>query len=268
MPGLFSWHDTSGSVSQEAAPGRWAQQSRLVANLRKMKLLLPPSIRIITSFVPSQAKQKNRSLASQMNSLENEPARAAPGFSSLSSFSTAQRRGRASAALGTALIQQWVKLPRLLALAAKNVKTNLARTQLAELLTIYRGVPDEDVRTFTMPGRAGWAGDASVVFLDRVWVKRIGALLFSKIEPPQDEVLVANATGDATFDRTVVAALRGGGWNVRTYVDEPAKKRTRITGVTPAAQSLAQIFSNAARGFSGSATILELGADVAPQADP
>lgn len=166
------------------------------------------------------------------------------------------------------LPKQWVKLPRLLALASKNVKTNLTRTQLAELLTIYRGVPDDNVRTFTMPGRAGWAGDASVVFLDRVWVKRIGALLFSKMEPPGDEVLVANATGNATFDRTVVAALRGGGWNVRTYVDEPAKKRTRITGVTPAAQSLAQIFSNAARGFSGSSTILELGADAAPQADP
>jgi LCP family protein required for cell wall assembly len=119
--------------------------------------------------------------------------------------------------------QQWAKLPRILAFAAKGVKTNLSQMQMAALLQIYRGVPDDNVRTFTMPARAGWVGEASVVFIDEQWAKRIGRLLFSKQEPPQDEVLVANATGNAGFDKTIVAALRGGGWNVRRFVDQAAK---------------------------------------------
>lgn len=163
--------------------------------------------------------------------------------------------------------RQWAKLPHLLTLASKDIKTNLTQAQLAAMLQIYRGVPDDNVRTFTMPGRSGWVGDASVVFVDPTWAKVIGRLLFSKQDPPQDEVLVANATGNSQFDGTLVAALRGGGWNVRTYIDEPAKPATRIIGMSAAADALAGVFANAPRTMSGKQTILQLGQDLAPQVD-
>jgi len=164
--------------------------------------------------------------------------------------------------------QQWMKLPHLLSLASKDVKTNLSQAQLAALLQVYRGVPDDNIRTFTMPGRAGWVGDASVVFLDPAWTKIVGKLLFSKQDPPQDAVLVANATGNADLDKTVVAALRGGGWNVPTFVDEPAKRTSRIVGTTAAAQALAGIFPSDSRLLRGSRTVLQLGENEAPQLDP
>lgn len=165
------------------------------------------------------------------------------------------------------LPEHWAKLPHLLALATKDVKTNLTQAQITALLQIYRGVPDDNVRTFTMPARAGWVGDASVVFIDEQWEKLIGRLLFSKQEPPQDEVLVANATGNNDFDKTVVAALRGGGWNVRTFVDQPAKPLSRIVGTTPAAVALALAFPTTARTRTGEGTILLLGQDLAPVVD-
>ncbi len=161
--------------------------------------------------------------------------------------------------------QQWAKLPRILALAGRDVKTTLSQSQMAALLQIYRGVPDDNVRTFTMPGREGWVGDASVVFVDHRWAKWIGRLLFSKREPPQDKVLVANATGNAGFERTVVAAMRGGGWNVGTFIAQPAKPKSRIAGAAVAANVLASIFASVPRVRNGKNTVLLLGEDLAPE---
>jgi LCP family protein required for cell wall assembly len=160
--------------------------------------------------------------------------------------------------------QNWVKLPRILALARKNITTPLSTQKLAALLQLYRSVPDNDIRTFTLPARVGWVGDASVVFVDEHWSHLIGALLFGKKDPPQDAVLVANATGNKAFDRAIVAALRGGGWNVPTFLDQPPKKVSRIVGSSPAAQALAVLFNKATRS-DGKETVLLLGLDVAPE---
>jgi anionic cell wall polymer biosynthesis LytR-Cps2A-Psr (LCP) family protein len=159
--------------------------------------------------------------------------------------------------------QNWVKLPHILEIARKSVKTSLSNARLAALLQIYRGVPDENVRTFTLPARIGWVGDASVVFVDQHWSHIIGELLFGKNDPPQDEVLVANATGDKTFDKAIVAALRGGGWNVPTFIDQPPRKASRVVGDSPAAQALGTLFTSAARS-SGKQTVLLVGLDMAP----
>lgn len=35
---------------------------------------------------------------------------------------------------------------------------------------------------------------------------------------------------NCAWNKTVVAALRGGGWNVQTFVDQPAKAQSRILG--------------------------------------
>ncbi|MBV8117062.1 MAG: LCP family protein, partial [Candidatus Eremiobacteraeota bacterium] len=126
--------------------------------------------------------------------------------------------------------QDWSKLPRILQFARKDIATTLSNEQILALLQIYRNVPDENIRTFTLPAKAGWVGDASVVFADRRWAKLIGDVLFRKIEPPQEEVLVANATGRADVDATVIAALRGAGWNVPTYVDQPARRASAVVG--------------------------------------
>lgn len=163
--------------------------------------------------------------------------------------------------------QQWAKLPKILSLAGKDVKTNLTRAQMAALLQVYRGISEDDVRTFTIPARAGWVGDASVVRVDEAWAKRIGRLLFSKQEPPQNEITIANATGNAAFDKTIVGALRGGGWNVRTFVDQPAKASSRILGVSPAANALAGVFATVPHVTSGQSTLLLLGEDLAPGVD-
>jgi hypothetical protein len=132
-------------------------------------------------------------------------------------------------------------------------------------LTIYRNVPDENIRSFTLPSKAGWVGDASVVFADQRWAKLIGAVLFAKGDPPQDEVLVANATGNASFDGTLIGALRGAGWNVPTFVDEKTKRASLVIGATPAAASLAHVFATAIR--PGSRTALVIGADLAPDTE-
>jgi LCP family protein required for cell wall assembly len=161
------------------------------------------------------------------------------------------------------LPQEWAKVPHVLALATKDVKTTLTQTQIATLLQIYRGVPDDNVRTFTMPARDGWVGDASVVFLNERWAKLIGRLLFSKSEPPGDEVVVANATGDSVLDKTVVAALRGGGWNVPTFIDQPVKKTTRVLGTNATGRALASILGTAAMPNNERQTILVLGTDLA-----
>jgi LCP family protein required for cell wall assembly len=161
--------------------------------------------------------------------------------------------------------QNWVKLPKILALARKNVNTTLTNEQFASLLTIYRNVPDDNIRSFTLPSKAGWAGDASVVFADQRWARLIGMLLFGKGDPPQDEVLVANATGNSAFDRTLIGALRGAGWNVPTFVDEKAKSKSIVIGATPAAASLARTFATVVR--PGVKTALVIGADLAPDTE-
>jgi LCP family protein required for cell wall assembly len=161
--------------------------------------------------------------------------------------------------------QNWTKLPNIMQLARKDIKTTLNNRQLVSLLTIYRNVPDENIRSFTLPSKAGWVGDASVVFADQRWAKLIGAVLFGKGDPPQDEVLVANATGNAAFDGTLIGALRGAGWNVPTFVDEKAKRASVVIGATPAAASLAHVFATTIR--PGNETALVIGADLAPDTE-
>lgn len=158
--------------------------------------------------------------------------------------------------------QNWAKLPRILAFAHKDMRTTLSDQQLVALLEVYRDVPDDNIRTFTLPSKAGWVGDASVVFVDARWAKLIGKVLFTKTEPPQDEILVANATGNAELDKMVVGALRGGGWNVRTSIDSPTKATSIVVGDSPAALALAQTFATALR--PGRSSTLLLGSDLAP----
>lgn len=73
----------------------------------------------------------------------------------------------------------WTRVPYLLKLARKDMKTNLNNEQLAALLEIYRGVPDDNIRTLTMPGRGATVGDASVVLVDQTWAAILGKLLFT-----------------------------------------------------------------------------------------
>jgi polyisoprenyl-teichoic acid--peptidoglycan teichoic acid transferase len=161
--------------------------------------------------------------------------------------------------------QNWTKLPRILQLARKQVNTTLSNQQLVALLTVYRNVPDENIRSFTLPSKAGWVGDASVVFADQRWAKLIGAVLFSRTDPPQDEVLVANATGNVKIDGTIVGALRGAGWNVPTFVDAKVKRKSLVIGTSAAAASLAKTFATALR--PGTKTALVIGADLAPDTE-
>jgi hypothetical protein len=158
--------------------------------------------------------------------------------------------------------QNWTKLPKILTLARKQVNTTLNNRQLVSLLTVYRNVPDDNVRSFTLPSRAGWVGDASVVFADQRWAKLIGSLLFGRSDPPQDEVLVVNATGNAAFDRTIVGALRGAGWNVPNFVEQKQRRSSVVIGGSPAALLLAKTFATATR--PGAKTALVIGADLAP----
>ncbi len=161
--------------------------------------------------------------------------------------------------------QNWAKLPHVLQLARKEINTTMSTRQIASLLTIYRNVPDEDIRSFTLPSKAGWVGDASVVFADPRWAKLIGSVLFGRNDPPQDEVLVANATGKTTLDGTIVGALRGAGWNVPTFVDTKVKRRSVVIGTSAAAASLAKTFATVIR--PGTKTALVIGADLAPDTE-
>jgi hypothetical protein len=141
----------------------------------------------------------------------------------------------------------------------------MSDAQLVSLLTMYRNVPDENVRSFTLPSKAGWVGDASVVFADPRWAKLIGAVLFSRDDPPQDEVLVANATGNGKLDGTLVGALRGAGWNVPTFIESRVKHHSIVVGSSPAALSLAKTFATAIA--PGAKTALVIGADLAPESE-
>ncbi|MGC2406468.1 MAG: LCP family protein [Candidatus Cybelea sp.] len=161
--------------------------------------------------------------------------------------------------------QNWAKLPQILKLARKQIHTTMSNQQLASLLTIYRNVPDENVRSFTLPSRVGWVGDASVVFADPRWAKLIGALLFDRGDPPQDDVLVANATGNVALDGTIVGTLRGAGWNVPTFVDTKVKPKSVVVGNSAAALALAKTFATTTR--PGTKTALVIGADLAPDTE-
>ena len=136
---------------------------------------------------------------------------------------------------------------------------------MISLLTIYRNVPDENIRSFTLPSRVGWVGDASVVFADPRWSKLIGSVLFGKRDPPQDEVLVANATGNTRLDGTIIGALRGAGWNVPTFIDAKVKTKSVVIGRSAAAAALAKTFATAIR--PGTKTALVLGVDLAPDTE-
>ncbi|HET6276528.1 MAG TPA: LCP family protein [Candidatus Cybelea sp.] len=161
--------------------------------------------------------------------------------------------------------QNWAKLPNILRIAQTQMHTTMTPHQLLAFLTIYRNVPEDNIRSFTLPSRAGWVGDASVVFADPRWARLIGAVLFGKRDPPQDEVLVANATGNVRLDGTIVGALRGAGWNVPTFVDAKVKRRSLVIGTTPAAAALAKTFATVIR--PGTKTALVIGADLAPDTE-
>ncbi|MGP6157060.1 MAG: LCP family protein [Vulcanimicrobiaceae bacterium] len=159
---------------------------------------------------------------------------------------------------------QWSKLPRLVALARKDVQTALNDQQLTALVEAYHSVAQDDVRTLTLPSRVGWVGDASVVFVDERWAKFVGEILCSPKAPPQDVVLVANATGLTQLDKVIVGALRGGGWNVQTFVDQPTRFTSEIEGSSPTADRLERVFGIVNRR-SGKATVIKLGTDLAPE---
>ncbi|HTX56972.1 MAG TPA: LCP family protein [Candidatus Acidoferrales bacterium] len=161
--------------------------------------------------------------------------------------------------------QNWAKLPRIMQFVRKDVHTNLTNQQMLALLEVYRDVPEDNIRSFTLPSKPGWVGDASVVFVDDHWAKLIGKLLFTKTDPPQDQILVANATGNTDFDRTLVGALRGGGWNVQTSIDQPIKATSVVVGDTRAAQALAQVFAAPLR--PGTNSTLLIGSDLAPDTE-
>ncbi len=158
--------------------------------------------------------------------------------------------------------QNWAKLPRIMKFVRKDMQSTLSDQQLLALLEVYRDVPEDNVRAFTLPSKPGWAGDASVVFVDDRWAKLIGKVLFTKAEPPQDKILVANATGDVELDKTILGALRGGGWNVPASIDQPVKSKSVVVGNTAAAQALAQTFAAPLR--PGTDSTLLLGSDLAP----
>ena len=101
--------------------------------------------------------------------------------------------------------------------------------------------------------------------IDPRWAKLIGTVLFSKKDPPQDNVVVANATGNAELDKTLIGALRGGGWNVPTFVDQPAKSTSTTVGASASARALSHIFATTLR--PGSTTTLVIGSDLAPASD-
>ncbi|GAC1577308.1 MAG: hypothetical protein NVS3B7_10590 [Candidatus Elarobacter sp.] len=162
--------------------------------------------------------------------------------------------------------QNWPKVPRLVALARQDVHTPLTDAQLRALVELYRGVPPDNVRTFTLPGHPDVVGDASVVVVDEAWAKIVGQVVCSAADPPQDVVLVANATGMPDVTKTIVGALRGGGWNVRTAVDEPKKTQSEVIGNGLAAHRLAEAFVGVAHR-SGKETVLRLGADARPKTD-
>jgi LCP family protein required for cell wall assembly len=160
--------------------------------------------------------------------------------------------------------QNWSKIPHLVQLARHDVKTPLSDAQLQALVELYRGVPSDNVRGLTLPGHAEYVGDASVVIVDDWWAKIIGQLVCSPDDPPQDIVLVANATGIPDITKTVVGALRGGGWNVATSIDEPTKEASEIVGNNTTAHRLALTFATFAHR-PGRDTVLRLGADAVPK---
>lgn len=162
--------------------------------------------------------------------------------------------------------QNWPKVPRLVALARKDVKTPLTDAQLRALIELYRGVPADNVRAFTLPGHPDFVGDASVVLVDDWWAKIVGQLVCSPVDPPQDVVLVANATGVPDVTTIVVSALRGGGWNVRTSVEEPTKTLSAVIGDDGAAHRLAEAFAGV-KHRAGKETVLQLGSDARPKTD-
>ncbi len=160
--------------------------------------------------------------------------------------------------------QNWAKVPRLLALARHDVQTPLTDAQLQALIELYHSVPPENVRAFTLPGRATFVRDASVVIVDDWWARIVGQLVCSQDDPPQEVVLVANATGIPSVGATLVSALRGGGWNVQTSVDAPTKEVTRVVGRDRAAHRLAEIFSGVPH-TPGPSTVLDVGTSADPR---
>ncbi len=159
--------------------------------------------------------------------------------------------------------QNWSKIPHLVALARADVKTSLTDAQLQAIVELYRGVPQDNIRTLTLPGRADFIGDAAVVIADERWAHIIGQLIFARIDPPQDAVLVSNATGTTAFATTVVGALRGGGWNVATFIEEPQRRISQVVGSDAAARALGRAFALKPLK-AGAETILRLGTDALP----
>ena len=157
----------------------------------------------------------------------------------------------------------WSKLPRLITLARSDVKTQLTDRQLQALAELYRSVQPDDVRALTLPSHTGSVGDASVVFVDDRWAKIIGRVLFAPSAPSQDTVLVANATGDNDLIKTVIGALRGGGWNVQTFVTQRVADTTEVIGSSATANELARAMGPVKRG-AGKDTVLRVGSDLLP----
>lgn len=163
------------------------------------------------------------------------------------------------------LPQNWSKIPKLIQLARKDIKTPLNDAQLQALVELYRGVPQDNVRTLTLPGRPDWVGDASVVIADDWWAKIIGQVVCSQEQPPQDVVLVVNATGDPDASKTIVGALRGGGWNVKTSIDQPVKATSEVLGDSLAAHWLVDVTGFTHQTGANNQTVLRLGRDVRPK---
>ncbi len=152
-----------------------------------------------------------------------------------------------------------------MALERKDVQTPLSVAQLRALVELYRGVPSDNVRTFTIRGRATFVGDASVVLVDDWWAKI--SVSSSARRTIRRRASSSSRTRRAWADitKTVVGALRGGGWNVATYVNEPTRSTSEIVGSGKTADILATTFGF--RHRSGKTTVLRLGLDAQPKSE-
>lgn len=157
------------------------------------------------------------------------------------------------------------KLPRVISALDANVKTNLSRRQIAELLGAAKQGPK--INTYTLPGQFGHVGAASVWAVNRA---ETNALMRQQFRDPKDprnlRILVLNAQAPAGSARRMQGRLNALGYlSVETGNDSRPMPQTTVSGPPEAAAALVRDLGfgkvSASPSNAGADLTLRLGQD-------
>jgi LCP family protein required for cell wall assembly len=133
-------------------------------------------------------------------------------------------------------VSNWTKIGTIVDIGLSSVRTDMTRSQLLALATLFHGVPQEDITATSLDGDDSMVGDASVFILDQKTLPLyVGWIINGDVsdEHALTRVVVKNASSDMDAGQKAADELGAAGYKVISGGNAAASAQTEIidTGI-------------------------------------